>query len=452
MINIDALGPTGPYRSRAPKPIVALDGTQVGELSEVPALYVRRTLAAMRAATMPSAEERFTMMEKAADIFAADTEDYITTVCRVSGSPRTAVEDAVAWVEAVLRSQRDTMEFAMPKGAVAEWADPATVDGSAVWIRKGDIFAVHAAGNTPAVHGLWPEALAMGYKVVVRPSAREPFTAFRLISALREAGFAPDVVTLLPTDYAAADVIIAETDYAIVYGGQEVVDKYGTSNRVLTQGPGRSKILVTKDTDWRAAVDVIAGSVSHLGGTACTCATAVLVEGDPEPLARALAEKLGEIPSHTPEDPQALLPVQPVETARAMDNYLHSAAGDAQPLLGGDTVVDELPSGGAVLRPAVHLVDSATAPQLNVELGFPCVWVGPWSPADGVAPLRDSLVLTAMTERGELIGELLAEPTITNIYVGAHPTTWIRPGIPHDGYLGEFLMRTKAMIRSVNVS
>lgn len=133
------------------------------------------------------------------------------------------------------------------------------------------------------MHGLWPEAVALGYKVAVRPSTREPYTAFRLVSALREAGFPPHSVTLLPTDYAAADVLVAESDHAIVYGGQDVVDKYGVSARVLTQGPGRSKILVTAEVDWREKISVIAESVSHLGGTACTCATAVLVEGDPEP-------------------------------------------------------------------------------------------------------------------------------------------------------------------------
>jgi hypothetical protein len=33
------------------------------------------------------------------------------------------------------------------------------------------------------------------------------------------------------------------------------------------------------------------------------------------------------------------------------------------------------------------------------------------------------------------------------VYLGDHPTYWIEPGIPHDGYLADFLMRTKAVIR-----
>ncbi|WP_082393115.1 aldehyde dehydrogenase family protein [Nocardia arizonensis] len=453
-IQIDALGPSGAYRSRERLPLTSLAGERIGEISQMPPLYVRRTLTAMRAAPVMPVEERLAALDKAADLFhdgtvdGLDPDSYAQLVSTASGVPLAVVRQSVDWVTDVLRSQRTTRELAMPRGAVEEWHGDQTLNGSAVWTRKGDVFAVHAAGNTPAVHGLWPEALAMGYKVVVRPSTREPYTAFRLVSALREAGFPPDVLTLLPTDYAAADVIIAESDFAIVYGGQDVVDKYAANPRVLTQGPGRSKILVTADVDWREKVELLAGSVSHLGGTACTCATAILVEGDPAPVAAAVAEALAAIASLPADHPDAILTVQPVESAREVDRYLHKVAGDARPVLGGDTIVDELPSGGAVLRPAVHLVDSSTAPQLNVELGFPCVWVGPWRPEDGIAPLRDSLVLTAMTTRSDLIEQLLDEPSITNLYLGDNATTWLRPGVPHDGYLAEHLMRTKGMIRS----
>lgn len=246
-VYLDALGVSGAYRSRERKPLTSLAGTQIGEISQVPPLYVRRTLAAMRAASVPPVADRLAALDKSAELFlhgtigGLDPSAYARLVSTTSGVPLAVVRQSVEWVADVLRSLRATIELAMPGGAVRNWRDPRTLTGSAVWTRKGDLFAVHAAGNTPAVHGLWPEALAMGYKVAVRPSAREPFTAFRLVSALREAGFPPETVTLLPTDYAAADVIIDEADFAIVYGGQDVVDKYGASSRVLTQAPAAPK-------------------------------------------------------------------------------------------------------------------------------------------------------------------------------------------------------------------
>ncbi len=84
---------------------------------------------------------------------------------------------------------------------------------------------------------------------------------------------------------------------------------------------------------------------------------------------------------------------------------------------------------------------------LNIELPFPCVWVSPWSRDAGMEPLRNSLVVTAITGDDELIDDLLAEPTVTNVYSGNHPTYYSAPGIPHDGFLADGLMRNKGFIR-----
>jgi hypothetical protein len=113
--------------------------------------------------------------------------------------------------------------------------------------------------------------------------------------------------------------------------------------------------------------------------------------------------------------------------------------------LGGDGIADALGDGSAVLRPAVHQTDSADAVQLRSELPFPCVWVAPWSRSDGIVPLRDTLVLSALTRDEELLDALLSEPTIANLYIGDQPTYWMAPGVPHDSYLSDFLMRSKAV-------
>jgi acyl-CoA reductase-like NAD-dependent aldehyde dehydrogenase len=294
---------------------------------------------------------------------------------------------------------------------------------------------------------LWLESLALGYRVAVRPSRREPLTPYRLVSALRAAGFGDDQVVLLPTDYDAADEILRQADLSMVYGGQEVIDKYAADPAVLPNGPGRSKILITADSDWRSSLDMVVDSISHEGGTACVNATAVFVEGDPTPVAEAIAQRLSAIPSLPPENEKAVLTAYSLETAKRFESYLLSKAEGTKAHLGGDGVVDELGDGSAVLRPAVHQLDSPHAEQANIELAFPCVWVAPWTRDAGTAPLRDTLVLTAVTKDEALLDELLADPTIKNLYIGNHPTYWMEPGIPHDAYLGEFLMRTKAVIR-----
>ncbi|HWE91829.1 MAG TPA: aldehyde dehydrogenase family protein [Pseudonocardiaceae bacterium] len=453
LIQLDALGANGPYRARNRQSIVDVTGNPVAELSLVPRLFVTRTMAALHKATELGVDERVAAIGAAGRAFASGTvagltaDQYQHLVSRVSGMPISVVRAATeSTARAAAEAYRSVWQ-ARPAGAVADWRHPLTRTGRAVWTRRGEVFAVHAAGNHPGVHGLWLEALALGYRVAVRPSRREPFTPYRLVTALREAGFGPDRVVLLPTDHDAADEILRAADLGMVYGGEDVVRKYGADRRILPQGPGRSKILITADQDWRDHLDTIVASVSHQGGTACVNTTAVLVEGDPAPLAWALADALSVIPSLPPEDEKAVLPVQPVATARSFEKYLLDKAIGTTAWLGGDGVVEELGDGSAVLRPAVHQVDRPDAEQLGLELAFPCVWVGPWDRSAGIAPLRNSLVLTVITEEDRIVDNLLADPTIANVYIGDHPTYWIEPGIPHDGYLADFLMRTKAVIR-----
>lgn len=450
---IDALGPDGDYRTRRREVIFSTAGAAVAELSLVPPLYVSRTLAAQRKVAPLPVERRAEALSQAAGIFAdgvvagLDFEAYVGLATRISGLPIAVTRAGARSVADAVGGAFDAVRPARPVGAAFDWREEPARRGGAVWVRRGEVFAVHAAGNGPGVHGLWPQALALGYRVAVRPSRREPLTAHRLVHALRQAGFRPEDAVYLPTDHAGADEIIRAADLAMVYGGQQVVDKYADDPTVIVNGPGRSKILITADHDWRDLVDVIVDSIANLGGMACVNTTAVLCQGDPGPLAHAIAQRLAAIEPLPTDDERALLPTQRLDHARALADYLAAKAAGSTPLLGADQVVADLGDGFAALRPAVHLLPAPVADTLNVELPFPCVWVSPWSPGAGVEPLRHSLVVTAMTDDERLIDELLAEPTIANVYAGPHPTWHAAPGIPHDGFLADALMRNKGFLR-----
>jgi hypothetical protein len=129
------------------------------------------------------------------------------------------------------------------------------------------------------------------------------------------------------------------------------------------------------------------------------------------------------------------------------DHLAIKAAGTI-PVLGSDQVVADLGNGYAALRPAVHLLASPDERTLNVELPFPCVWVASWSRDDGLAPLRNSLALSLITDDEQLVDDLLNEPTVTNVYVGGYPTYFGAPHVPHDGFLADFLMWNKGFART----
>lgn len=451
MFVLDALGPGGEYRTRRRELITDITGAAVAEMSLVPSLYVARTANAQRKARPLPLAEREAALARAAKMFLSDEiagldfDDYVDVTSRVSGLPIGVTRaGALSVAEQVAAADVDP---AQPRGAERDWR--VIRNGGAVWARRGEVFAVHASGNAPGVHGLWPQALSLGYRVAVRPSRRDPFTGQRLIKALRESGFRAEDVCYLPTDYAGADEIIRAADLAMVYGGQDVVDKYAADPTVWVNGPGRAKILLTAEQDWREHLDLIVESICMFGGTACVNATAVLFEGSKDraaALAEAIAERLSSLPALPVSDEEAVLPVTSTSAARSLAEFLSYQAAGTTALLGADQVVADLGDGTAALRPAVHLIAAPDTVRLNTELAFPCVWVSPWSRDDGLEPLRGSLVVNAITDDEHLVDELVDEPTIPNVYSGRYPTWFSAPHMPHDGFLADFLMRNKGFI------
>jgi len=131
---------------------------------------------------------------------------------------------------------------------VNDWRDPQAQRGHSGLGPARERFAVHAPGNHPAVASVCLEPLALGLRVSIRPSRREPLTQYRLdIRAADLRLRATDQVVLLPTDYDVASEILRQADLSMVYGGQEVIDKYAANPTVLPNGPGRPKILITAD-------------------------------------------------------------------------------------------------------------------------------------------------------------------------------------------------------------
>jgi acyl-CoA reductase-like NAD-dependent aldehyde dehydrogenase len=450
LVALVALGPSGEYPTRKRELICDTGGVPVAAMSLVPRLFITRSINVQRAARPLPFTEREAALARAAEIFLASSiaglgfDDYVGLTCRVSGLPLAVARAGARVVADSLATTFDAVWPARPTGATLDWRDQP--DGGAVWARRGEVLAVHAPGNAPGVHGLWPQALALGYRVAVRPSRREPFTAHRLVTALRRAGFRDEDALFLPSDHATADELVRAADLALVYGGQDVAGRYTDDPAVLVNGPGRTKIVITAEQDWREHLDVIVDSIAGLGGMACVNATAVLYEGDPAPLAEAIAERLAELKPLPNVDEKATLPTTPVANAHALAEYLARKAVGAEAVLGADQVVADLGDGYAALRPAVHLLRRPDVRMINVELPFPCVWVSGWLREDGLAPLRDSLVVTAITSDDALIDGLLAEPSVTNVYRGAIPTHLAAPHIPHDGYLADFLMRNKGFV------
>ncbi|MFF3271330.1 aldehyde dehydrogenase family protein [Streptomyces chrestomyceticus] len=453
--------PSGPYRSAARTTFTDATGSPAGELSLAPPLLIRQVLNEMRAAPEQPAAERLAALARAGELFATATLDGETpdAYCRrqalVSGLPVSVARRTLDRVARTGRAAADTLAAQRPPGAVPLDALSAG-DTTAVWVRKGDVLGVLAPGNHPATHLEWLGALALGYRVAVRPSQRDPFTPRRLVRALREAGLAPAYTALLPTTHEHAEALVEQADLGLVYGGDGVVARYADSRRVLAQGPGRSKVLITREVPWRDHLDTVADSVAADAGVQCLNASAVLCEDDPQGLARALADRLARLPLLPPDHPDAVLPVRPLDEARHLAQQLHDTVGavgavdpaGTQSVAAPETDPAErffadLGDGSAVLRPLVVSLDSPQDPHFGTELPFPYAAVAPWTPDLRPSAFGRTLSLTVLSEDASLVRECVASPRIRNVHQGDVPTHWTRPGLPHDGALAEFLMESK---------
>ena len=92
-VRLDALGPSGPYASRNRQVITDVAGSGARAMSQVPRLFVSRTMTALRKASPMPLQDRLAAIAEAGRAFSEDTvgglsvADYQWAVSRVSGLP-----------------------------------------------------------------------------------------------------------------------------------------------------------------------------------------------------------------------------------------------------------------------------------------------------------------------------------------------------------------------------
>ena len=365
-------------------------GQIVCKSSIVPPVYIQDKVRQLRTASQLSLIDRYDRLKKAGQIYAEatlaglDPKTYISLVSSVTGLQKSVVENSLTNIAHGLCHMNEILKASTSYGAVWDIADSAALQGSSLFSRRGEVVSIITAGNGPGVHGLWPQAIAMGYRTLVKPSLREPFTAQRLVHAMELAQL-KEYAAFIPTDHKGAETMILESDLAIVYGGRDVAAKYANNPKILVQGPGRSKIVVGRDVDYKKAVALVTQSALALGGAACVSTSAVLVECDPEEFARELRE---EFKLHSQSHSLIL--------CRKQEGDVYAKILEADKDASWNYI--QTPHGCA-LPPHVTLVDSVSDIKVQRELPFPCVVVAPFNAEDDSCykALSDSLVVTVLS-------------------------------------------------------
>uniref|UniRef100_A0A2L2Y228 Retinal dehydrogenase 1 n=1 Tax=Parasteatoda tepidariorum TaxID=114398 RepID=A0A2L2Y228_PARTP len=143
--------------------------------------------------------------------------------------------------------------------------------------------------NYPMVMLSWKigPALATGNVVILKPAEQTPLTALYCASLIKEAGFPPGVVNILPGYGPTAGAAIAShprVDKVAFTGSTEIgkliLTAAGTSNakRVTLEMGGKSPLVIFDDADVDEAVEIAYGALFANMGQCCCAGTRTFVQ------------------------------------------------------------------------------------------------------------------------------------------------------------------------------
>ncbi|XP_060898727.1 aldehyde dehydrogenase family 1 member A3 [Labrus mixtus] len=179
----------------------------------------------------------------------------------------------------------------------AGWADKIhgkslPVDENFVCLTKHEPVGVCGAiipWNFPLLMFVWKiaPALSCGNTVVMKPAEQTPLTALHVGSLIKEAGFPPGVVNIVPGFGPTAGAAIAshmDVDKVAFTGstevGQLIKEAAAKSNlkRVTLELGGKNPVIVFADCDLHLAVEETQKGAFYNQGQCCTAASRVFVE------------------------------------------------------------------------------------------------------------------------------------------------------------------------------
>ncbi|XP_056236654.1 aldehyde dehydrogenase family 1 member A3 [Seriola aureovittata] len=206
----------------------------------------------------------------------------------------------------------------------AGWADKIhgkslPVDESFMCLTKHEPVGVCGAiipWNFPLLMFTWKiaPALSCGNTVVIKPAEQTPLTALHVGSLIKEAGFPPGVVNIVPGFGPTAGAAIAshmDVDKVAFTGstevGQLIKEAAAKSNlkRVTLELGGKNPCIVFADCDLQLAVEETQKGSFYNQGQCCTAASRVFVEESiHDEFVRCSIEKAKKIVIGDPLDPQ----------------------------------------------------------------------------------------------------------------------------------------------------
>jgi len=473
MLHIPLLRAGKPYVSLATRRLADVrTGEPVVEVSQANSGLIARDLAqsaaAQRRLAAHSVEELLAICRTAADHLENSAlplgdgsqapDEYISQTSATTGLPEALVRANLEKSSFVLR-EMETVLGGLTRGLLPEILDRGFGDqeGRTVsYRRETDTLGAVLPSNSPGVHALWLPAIPLKVTLALRPGRQEPWTPWRIAQAFIAAGCPPEALGFYPSDHSGAGELLRRCGRALLYGDTATVSQWRGDPRVQIHGPGWSKVVLGADeaANWAEHQSLITESVAANGGRSCVNASGVWTPGASRELAAGLAEEFAAIEALPLDDPEARLAAMPSrEAAQALSDYIDARLDGAEDMTAHhrDSRIAEVDGCTFMLPTVIHCTDPDHA-LARAEFLFPFVTVVEAPAAELVERIESSLVVTALTQDGELIDDLLGASHVERLNIGPLATNRVAWDQPHEGNLFELLYKQRSLQAAVATS
>ncbi|MEL6820362.1 MAG: aldehyde dehydrogenase family protein [Calditrichota bacterium] len=381
-------------------------------------------------------------------------DDYITNLSATTGMPEALCRTNMAKITLVME-EMEAVLGGLTRGLDLNILDSGWVeqDGRPLnFLCETNALGAILPSNSPGVHSLWIQAIALKVPVVLKPGTQEPWSPYRIAQAFMKAGCPPEVFGFYPTSHDGAKEILLRTGRSMFFGDKNTVAPWKNDKRVQIHGPGWSKVIFGEDQvdDYAEYLDVVEHSVVANGGRSCINASGLWVPRRGREIAEELAKRLAKVEACSMDDKNA----QIAAFANKRLAYMLNDVIDQQIAAGGaEDLTAKYRDGGRLvemndcvfLLPTVVYCEDPHHPLASSEYLFPFVTVVE-SPQDQLLnDMGPTLVVTAITEDQNYVNELFASPNVERLNIGPVPTMKIAWDQPHEGNLFEHLYRQRAL-------
>ncbi len=472
MIHVPLIRWGEPYKSLDADKVVHFDtGEPIAEVSQAVPGMVRRDLRKSKSARdvlreIPCAE-LIKMVQKAGGLFmnaelplgdGSQTPDqFVRQQSATTGLPEHMCHKNMDKIGFVL-SQMDRILDALTRGldmTILTAGHGEDADGRVLsYQATTDVLGMVLPSNSPGVHTLWMPVIPMQIGLVLKPGPQEPWTPYRMVQAMIEAGVPAQAFSVYAGGGDVGASVLESCGRTMLFGSQATVDQHAGNPTVQVHGPGYSKILVGDDKvdNWEEYLDIFVTSVALNSGRSCINCSGIWVPRHGRAIAEAIAEKLAAIQALPPENPEASLAAFTVPgVADAISASIDADLEDA----GSDDLVEKVRGSKrlinrehcAYLLPTLVHCESPEHPIAKKEFMFPFASVVECPQDEMLATIGPTLVGSGITDDDKFRAALLDSPDIDRLNLGPVPTTkldWLQP---HEGNIVEFLYRARAFQR-----